>query len=192
MRWTFITLAVACLMSACGHQPVHQNDTGAVPRLALEPRSLGRSLSLSQLVTGEYQDHTYQMRYEIDIQPERLGVVGLSPLGITLFMIIQEHGAITSEVFVPGEIPIDPDNLILDLHLIYWPSIPLQEALENIGMRLDETADKSMRRIRDIDGNVLTEILYKSAHSRFDEISVTHFDYGYRLKIHAIDLRRAR
>jgi hypothetical protein len=190
MRQNFIALAIACLVSACGHQSVNQSDTSAVPRLALEPLSLGRSLSLSQLVTGEYGDGTYQMRYEIDIQPERLGVVGLSPLGITLFTIIQERGVITSKVFVPGGIPIDPDYLILDLHLIYWPSIPLQEALESIGMRLDETADRSMRRIRDIHGNVLIEILYKSAHSRFDEINVAHFDHGYRLSIRAIGLRR--
>jgi hypothetical protein len=190
MSRIFLAFAIACLMSACGYQSVHQNDTTAVPHLALEPQSLGRSLSLSQLVTGEYGDRTYQMRYEIDIQPERLGVVGLSPLGITLFTIIQEHGVITSKVFVPGGIPIDPDYLILDLHLIYWPSIPLQEALEGIGMRLDETADRSTRRIRDTHGNVLTEIHYKSVHSRFDQINVAHFDHGYRLSIRAIGLRR--
>ena len=73
-------LALLLMATACAGTPPPEPARNEAPRfLSLAPESLGRSLSLSQLVIGEYGDRIYKMRIEVDITPARLAVVGLSP-----------------------------------------------------------------------------------------------------------------
>ena len=153
--------------------------------------SLGYSLSLSQLVTGEHDGREYKMRYELDITPSRLAIVALSPLGVTLFTIVQEKGELSVERLAKGQVGFDPRYTLFDLYLTYWPRKILQPALARIRMRLDEATDGTVRRVRGLDGNLIAEIKYPPKHQKTGKIIIQHFDFPYRLQIETLDARGA-
>lgn len=180
-------LALVLLATSCAGTSAPEIIERQPPRfLSLPPESLGRSLSLSQLVTGEYDGQIYKMRYELDITPARLAMVGLSPLGVTVFTIVEEKGELAIETLVKGEAAFDPRYTLFDLYLTYWPSEVLQAALSKIRMRLDETTDGSVRRVRGADGELIAEVTYPPKHKKNGEIIIQHFDFPYRLRIETL------
>lgn len=151
--------------------------------LTLEPASLGRSLSLSQLVIGEYQNRTYRMRYEVEITPKRLAIVGVSPLGVTLFTIVQEGGDTAIETPTKDNFPFDPRYILFDVYLTYWPGKVLKAPLASLDMQLDEDAQASMRRLSSAAGNRIAEIMYPKENEKKGETIIQHFDRPYTLRI---------
>jgi phospho-N-acetylmuramoyl-pentapeptide-transferase len=143
-------------------------------------------------VTGDHAGQEYKMRFELDITSSRLAIVGLSPLGLTLFTIVQEKGGISVEIPAKGQTVFDPRHMLFDLYLTYWPSKALQPALSRIRMRLDQTAEGTVRRIRGLDGNLIAEIKYLAKHMKTGEIIIQHFDFPYRLRIKTLETRSAR
>lgn len=182
MRWmwiiTVLLLATACVQTA----PLEPILEDTRQPLLLAPDSLGHSLSLSQLVTGEYGDQTYQLRYEVEITPSRLAIVGLSPLGITLFTLVHENDELTVETHTGDGAAFDPRYTLFDLYLTHWPLEALQSALAPLSMKIMENADGSIRRILGSDGNSIAQINYPPA-TEGGEIIILHFDFPYRLRI---------
>lgn len=179
--WVF---AMILLASACAGTPPLEADAQKNGRfLSLQPNSLGRSLSLSQLVTGEYDNQTYKMRYEVEITPKRLAIVGLSPLGLTLFSLIQDRGQTTIKTFTNKRAVFDPRYTLFDLYLTHWPAEALQAALAPLRMRIDESSDGSIRRVRAASGDLIAEIVYPAKYAKKGEIVIQHFDIPYRLRI---------
>ena len=189
----FWILALVLLATGCAGTERPDVTAKEPPRfLSLSPESLGRSLSLSQLATGQYGKKTYKMRYELDITPERLAIVGLSPIGVTLFTIVHEKGDLVVETLAGNEVKFDPRYTLFDVYLTYWPTKALRAALSRIGMRLDEAADGSFRRVREADGEIVAEITYPSKHLKRGEIVIQHFNFPYQLRVETLETRDAR
>lgn len=155
--------------------------------LSVSPASLGHSLSLSQIVTGTYDGREQKMRFELDIGPSRLAVVGLSPLGVTLFTIIQDKNDIKVETAAKGQIPFDPRHMLFDIYLTYWPKAVLRPALARLGMRLDDMEGGKFRRVRGVDGKLIAEIRYPPKRKNTERIVIQHFDHPYRLSIQTLE-----
>lgn len=186
----FRILAFALILvttSCAGMAPLETGKKEKPRVLSLSPASLGRSLSLSQLVTGEYGDHIYKMRYEVEITPERLALVGLSPLGITLFTLVQEQGEHLIVTQLKEQPVFDPRYTLFDLYLTYWPREALQRALSQASMRLEENTDGTIRRVRGSEGEIIAEITYPPKNLKKGEIIIKHFDIPYRLRIKTLE-----
>lgn len=158
--------------------------------LELEPASLGRSLSLSQLVIGEYQNRTYRMRYEVEITPRRLAIVGVSPLGVTLFTIVQEGGETQIETPTEDNFSFDPRYILFDIYLTYWPGKVLKAPLASLDMRFDDDAQASKRRLYSVAGDRIAEITFPKENDKKGETIIQHFDRPYTLRI--VTLRSGR
>ena len=182
---TRIVLSVLFLMLAgCAQIPRPAEGVRAATDLPLlEPASLGRSLSLSQIVRGEHDGKTYRARYELEITSDRLAIVMLSPIGITLSTIVYENGAFAVENYTQKAPSFDPRYTLFDLYLTYWPVAALREVLEPIGLRLDESKDGSMRQLRDEQGQLVAEITYAFKDSNTKIIAIRHFDIPYQINI---------
>lgn len=159
------------------------------PSLSLTPKSFGGTLSLSQLVTGDFDGRTYRMRFEIDITPDRLAVVALSPLGVTLFTLVQEQDK--PALVTRGQQPaaFDPSHILFDLHLTYWPRNALRAALSQLSLNLFDSADGSVRRVQDSSGKAVAEITYGPKDATPRSIVIQHFDVPYRLHIRSREVR---
>ena len=176
--------------TACAGTPSPEPARNQAPQfLSLSPESLGRSLSLSQLVTGDYGDKSYTMRFEVEITPARLAIAGLSPLGVTLFTLVQDQGGSIVVTQLKKQTPLNPRNILFDLYLTYWPSKALQAALSQLSMQLDKIAEGSVRRVRGPGGDVIAEITYPPKNLKNGEIVIQHFDFPYRLRIITLEAR---
>jgi hypothetical protein len=184
-----IFLTWMLLVTACtAFEPqIHKSTKGAATDnkyfLSLTPQSLGRNLSLSQLITGEYGGNTYRARYEVEIIGDRLTIVGLSPIGITLFTLVQEGAAITLDSRLKQIAGFDPRYTLFDLYLSYWPAEVLARALEQNGLTLDVDARKSSRTVRDTDGNTVAIVTYPPERNAGGITTIMHADPAYRLRI---------
>lgn len=188
--WAILLLLT---VTACaGSAPQGMKAPSSPHFLSLDPSSLGRSLSLSQLITGEYEDKIYKMRNEVEITPTRLAIVGLSPLGISLFTLVQERDKVTVETVSKEKMAFDPRYILFDFYLTYWPTAVLQKALASEQLVLDESTDKKTRRIRDLHENLVVEITYPSTSTLENDIIIEHFDLPYRLRIKTLEARNVR
>lgn len=151
--------------------------------LSLTPESLGRNLSLSQLVTGAFQGDTYRARYEVEIVGDRLTIVGLSPLGITLFTLVQRGETVTMDSRLKAMSGFDPRYTLFDLYLTYWPADVLGRALIKNRMTLDVDARNSNRIVRDADGKTVATVTYPPDRNRGGVTVIAHVDPPYRLRI---------
>lgn len=177
----FAALILAMLAAGCAITRSSPDPENGARFLSLAPASLGRDLELSQRVTGDHGGKTYRARYEVELTGNRLVVVGLSPIGITLFTIVQQGSDITVDSALSKVLSIDPRYTLFDLYLTYWPPSVLAPALDKIGMTLDLTAKGKTRTVRDRDGRRVATITY--AESSRGAIEIEHFDRPYRIRI---------
>lgn len=181
------------LVSGCAGTQPEKPPVKPVPQfLSLSPESLGRSLSLSQLIIGEYGGRSYKVRVEVDVTPERLAMVGLSPLGITLFTLIHDQGrpaVISNNV---GQARFDPRNVLFDLYLTYWPISVLKMALEPLSLTIEEGTETAKRRIFRQDGFLVAEVVFPPIDRKGEEIVIQHFDFPYRVRIRTLEERPRR
>ena len=180
--WAMLLLTTACAVTPAP-QPTHTQPSRF---LSLSPESLGRSLALSQLVTGEYGDRVYKMRFEIDITPARLAVAGISPLGVTLFTLEQHQGKRPVVTRLIKSAPFDPRHILFDLYLTYWPPEILKTALLPLSMKFEQVHDQPIRRVRGSDGQLVAEITYPANNKNKSAVMIQHFDFPYRLQIETL------
>lgn len=182
-RYIWSAILVIVLSGCAGWQAEAPDRRQSERFLTLEPASLGRSLSLSQLVIGEYQNRTYRMRYEVEITPGRLAIVGVSSLGVTLFTIVQEGGDTAIEIPAGDSFPFDPRYILFDVYLTYWSGKVLKAPLASLDMRLDEDAQGAVRRLSSAAGDLIAEITYPKENENEGETIIQHFDRPYTLRI---------
>ncbi len=188
-RITALVLILA--VSACAAvEPRPAADTESRYFLSLTPESLGRNLALSHLVTGEHDGNTYRVRYEVEILGDRLTIVGLSPLGITLFILVQKGDTVTVDTRLKEAAGFDPRYTLFDLYVTYWPANIVRDALEKNGMTLDEDPGNGNRTVRGPDGRKVVTVTYPAAPDSGTLIGavteIEHFDLPYRLRIRPI------
>jgi hypothetical protein len=181
-------LVLAFALAGCAGASAPADSDQPVIYPVLSPDSLGRSLVLSQIVTGEYGEERHTLRVEIEVTRDRLVVVGLTPLGVPLFSFEQKAGSPTIDMTeVPDQVPFDPRHMLSDLQLAYWPTVALTAALARKGLKLEDGREDGFRRVVDRDGRLLVDILYVDPGTDRYEIVIQHFDHPYRLRIRTID-----
>lgn len=176
-------VALILVVAACAVIEPRPQPAGSRHFIALTPASLGRNLSLSQLVTGEHNGKTYSVRYEVEIIGDRLTIVGLSPIGITLFTLVQKGDTITVDTRLKEAAGLDPRYTLFDLYLAYWPPDILRSALAKNGMALDENPRNRTRNVRGPDGSKVATVTYPTGTKAGAGTVIEHFDLPYRLHI---------
>jgi Protein of unknown function (DUF3261) len=179
-------------IASCAQLPPPAERTGPLLEPPLPPATLGQELALSEVVTGDYGDHSYSMRVELEITPERLVVVGLSHLGVPLFTLEQTAADLRVQSNARGPLPFDPARMLSDLQLVHWPAGVLAAALDARRLRLEDRPGDCLRRVVDQGGRPLVEIVYPAPGAEPAVTTLRHLDHPYRLRIEAIAEPAAR
>lgn len=178
----------AFVMAGCVAQPpAVERAAGHAPNLNLPPESLGRSLSLSQIVTGTYGDQTRSMRFEIEIESNKLVVAALSHFGVTLFVLRQEDKKVLVDTYTDELDGIDPSWVLFDLQVTYWPGERLERALSKQRLRLEDDPKRGVRRVFGPRDELVMEVRYLDGFLVPGDIAIDHFDRPYRLLIDALE-----
>ena len=133
---------------------------------------------MSQLVTGEYLNDKYQTRFEIEVLGNRLTIVGLSTLGVTLFTLVQMGDQITLESRLEKYADIDPRYTLFDIYLTYSPEPALDQALRRNGLKLYVEPNNRARIVRDSNGEMVATVIYSE-----DVTLISHAKPNYTLHV---------
>ncbi len=185
MVWVTALVMFGCVAGP----PAAEEAAGDAPNLNLPPESLGRSLSLSQIVTGTYGDRTRSMRFEVEIEiaSNKLVVVALSHFGVTLFVLRQEGKKVLVDAYTDELDGIDPSWVLFDLQVTYWPGERLERALSKQHMRLEDEPKSGVRRVFGSREELIMEVRYLDGFLVPGDITIDHFDRPYRLLIDALE-----
>lgn len=96
----------------------------------LPPGSLGQTTQARQQVTAHRDGQSRSLQVAIKATPQRLTLIGLSALGQRLFTLVWDgQQAILTGNSLTRLDGLDPDWILADLQLAYWPLAPLRAAL---------------------------------------------------------------
>ena len=189
--WQNWLLIAALGLAGCQMGPPVQTADSTIlrPYVTLSPGSLGHNLSLTQIVTADYDGQNYSMRFEVEVGPTRLVTVGLSHMGIPLFSLEQDGNGLHLETFGNEQMPFDPRHILSDFQLAHWPAATLAQTLAERHLRLEDDAVRSTRRLFSEKGDLLVEITYLVRTPSLAETLIQHFDHPYSLRIKTIQMK---
>ena len=164
----------------------HPGGPGRLIDVLLTPASLGKNLTLSQMVVGEFEDQKHSFHVEVEVMPARMAVVGLTPVGLPLFTLEQAEDEIFVETLGVEQFPFDPRHMLFNIQIAHWPEAALREKYEEHGLVLRAPANQKMREVLDGAGTLLVIVTYTGADKTGQDVLIEHFEPPYRLYINAL------
>ena len=166
-----------CIRFGCAAAPAQPARLG----LRLAPATLGVSLSLQQHLSIERQGRVDELDAALEIDPERLDMVGLA-LGQRMLALHYDGRSLQSwrHPLVPEQ--LRGEDVLEDLQLTLWPIEVIEKALP-AGWSIAE--DGRRRTLRLLDQPVLV-IDYSGEPRWSGKIELTNLRYRYRLTIQSV------
>jgi hypothetical protein len=176
MTWALLA-AIAVHLLGCAAAPAQPARLG----LKLAPATLGVSLSLQQHLSIERQGRVDELDTALEIDPERLDMVGLA-LGQRMLALHYDGRSLQSwrHPLVPEQ--LRGEDVLEDLQLTLWPIEVIEKALP-AGWSIAE--DGRRRTLRLLDQPVLV-IDYSGEPRWSGKIELTNLRYRYRLTIQSV------
>jgi len=178
LSWVWVLLAAIALHSlGCADAPAQPARLG----LRLAPATLGVTLSLQQHLSIERQGRVDELDAALEIDPERLDMVGLA-LGQRILALHYDGRSLQSwrHPLVPEQ--LRGEDVLEDLQLTLWPIEVIEKALP-AGWSIAE--DGRRRTLRLLDQPVLV-IDYSGEPRWSGKIELTNLRYRYRLTIQSV------
>ena len=192
MRGTIALLLTIVAITGCAQDRQHDQPQGPLLEALLPPDSLGRSLSLSQIVEGRFENRVETMHIEVEATPERLVMVAMTPLGVPLFTLEQTANRINVTGLAAKQLPFDPRYILSDFQIAYWPPATLGYSLSAVGLQIVGRGEPKRRQILGPGDELLLEITYHEEPSRDGALTIEHFDHPYSLHVKPIKSLEAR
>ncbi len=169
--------ATAVYLFGCAAAPAQPARLG----LKLAPATLGVTLSLQQHLSIERQGRVDELDAALEIDPERLDMVGLA-LGQRILALHYDGRSLQSwrHPLVPEQ--LRGEDVLEDLQLTLWPIEVIEQALP-AGWSIAE--DGRRRTLRLLDQPVLV-IDYSGEPRWSGKIELTNLRYRYRLTIQSV------
>jgi hypothetical protein len=149
--------------------------------------SLGRDLSLSQVVTSEYNGESRSLRVEVDVSAKRLVMVGLTHMGVPLFTLELDSQGLSATTLNAEVLPFDPRHILSDFQLAHWPREVLARDLARRGYQLRGDDEGTARSVYGAKGELLATVEYPPPGDSEGDLVIQHHDLPYRLLIHTIE-----
>jgi len=183
-RWGAAVLLSALLLGGCASvQTSSPAGSGHLPIPPLPAATLGETRNALQIVRAAFGQQEATMQSAVDITPERMQVVALSAMGLRLFSVTVENGKTTVER-APG-IPeqVQPEQILRDIQLCYWPLAALQAGYQGTPWDVSEPFAGTRRLKRD--GRLIAEIHYSKPGTDpwRSRLWLANFEYGYSLAV---------
>jgi len=113
-----LLLALSLWLGACQQWPFRARAVRVCPGALASSESLTGDFLLRQSVRIHADDSTWSLRLISQLRGGELRLIGLDPLGVKLFSLIQRGRKVESDALPPPLLEIPPENLLRDLHRI--------------------------------------------------------------------------
>ena len=147
----------------------------------LPPESFGQSLSLLQSLEINYKGESRQLLAQLEINPNKITLVGLSPLGNRLFTVLWTGESLSEEYLAEWPFPFSPKHILADVQLALWLKIPQQD-----GFKIRDIQSPQLRREILRNEEIVMRISYETRPFWQGEILIQHLERGYQLSIQTL------
>ncbi|MCV9878895.1 DUF3261 domain-containing protein [Brenneria izbisi] len=181
-------LVCALLLNGCANK----NQDDSRPQAWLKPGvkvtlpapGIAPSINEQQLLTGTFKGKQQSLLVMLSADDQQISLVGLSSIGIRLFMVTYDAQGIHSEqsIVLPQLPPAS--QVLADIMLSHWPIAEWRQHLP-AGWTLRDSDDK--RQLRDDRGALVTEIRYMTRNNQRAPMSIQQFAFGYHIVIQHLD-----
>lgn len=178
--WNLICSAFIVLGMAACVTPASQQPTSHLG-LTLAPAALGASISLQQHLTVERDDKVDELDTALEIDPQRLELVGLA-LGKRVLTLHYDGKTLQSwrHPMLPEQ--VRADDVLQDIQLTLWPADVIQQALP-ADWRIEE---KGLRRTLLADDVPVMVIDYSNQLRWSGKVILSNLRYHYRITIQSV------
>ena len=147
----------------------------------LPPESFGQSLSLLQSLEINYKGESRQLLAQLEINPNKITLVRLSPLGNRLFTVLWTGESLSEEYLAEWPFPFSPKHILADVQLALWLKIPQQD-----GFKIRDIQSPQLRREILRNEEIVMRISYETRPFWQGEILIQHLERGYQLSIQTL------
>jgi hypothetical protein len=183
-RWVAVA-AVFGLAGCAGTAPTR--DPAARPLVS--PVAVG-DRAVSQVVRASVGARDLTLNCVVTVKEGAMTVVGLNAVGVRLFTVRYDGSMVGAERAPGVPASLEPERLLADLQLVYWPLESLRPRLEEQGWQLSEP-DASTRRLRQGE-RLVAEVHYEpgatAGNAWTGRSRLVNFSYGYSLQIDSAPL----
>ncbi|MGZ5602385.1 MAG: DUF3261 domain-containing protein [Methylobacter sp.] len=153
------------------------------PELMPIARPLGPARRIVQQINAVWADRQKSLLAVLELDANHIAMAGLSNDGLSLFNLSYDGHAIVSDKSPLLPESVNPEFIISDLQLVFWPLAELQKILP-ADWRLEAAQNK---RIVTVGNNKQVEINYLSPDPVWPKaVELVNFRYNYRLNIKTI------
>ncbi|WP_127960176.1 DUF3261 domain-containing protein [Serratia microhaemolytica] len=184
-RWQWLALISLLLLNGCQQR---SHDDRARPtawlqpgvRVNLPPPAISPALNVQQLLTGSVNGNAQSLVVLLTADENQVKLVGLSSVGIRLFLIrYDQQGLHSEQSIVLPQLP-SASQVLADVMLSHWPLSAWQAQLPR-GWSLADVGDK--RELRNAAGKLVTEIHYQQRNGLREPISLQQHVFNYHITI---------
>lgn len=178
------------ILLLCGCQ--HKNQLAGQPmawlapdvKVTLPPPSLAQPISSQQMLTGQFKGKSQSLLVMLDARQNSLSLVGLSPLGIKLFMLNYDStGLHTEQSIVIPHLP-PASQVLADVMLSFYPTTSWQPYLP-AGWSLTDKGET--RQLKDSTGQAVMTIHYRLVNQQRLPISLEQLAFHYQISINYLN-----
>lgn len=174
---------VALMCSACSPLP-RRGEAASIERStvpALAAPSTAPPRSALQLVRAAYGVRQATLQCAVSVTPDRLSVIGLTPVGQRLFTFAWDGHQVSAEKapLVPDD--LDAGRLLSDLQLVLWPLDALVPLWSAAGLVVSSPLP-GLRRVQRGD-QLVAEVHYTEADAWHGRTWLVNFEFDYSLMI---------
>ncbi len=154
------------------------------------PMAEQQALRLTQQVKGQWGEHRYTLLCVLELHPQRVALVGLSPLGLQLFAIDYDGVEVALEKTPLVPAALEPQAVLADLQLVYWSAAELGAILGERWRIVDEIVDKETRRSLYEEDLLTVEIRYSSSAPFAEQVVLRNYPLNYWLEVKTIAIEK--
>ncbi|MGZ5016287.1 MAG: DUF3261 domain-containing protein [Methylobacter sp.] len=176
-------LSAMCLLWLSGCALMQSEPVTDKPELMPIARPLGPARRIVQQINAVWADRQKSLLAVLELDANHIAMAGLSNDGLSLFNLSYDGHAIVSDKSPLLPESVNPEFIISDLQLVFWPLAELQKILP-ADWRLEAAQNK---RIVTVGNNKQVEINYLSPDPVWPKaVELVNFRYNYRLNIKTI------
>lgn len=169
------------LVSGCALMQPKQ--VAAKPELMPIAQPLGPARRIVQQINAVWADREESLLAVLELDAQHIAMAGLSDSGLSLFNLTYDGSTVVSDRSPLLPESVNPEFIITDLQLVYWPIAMLEKNLP-AEWRLEAGQNK---RFLYVGGKKQVEIHYLSADPVWPKVvELVNFRYHYRLQIKTI------
>ncbi|MGH8506126.1 MAG: DUF3261 domain-containing protein [Stenotrophobium sp.] len=184
-------LLASLMLSGCAllrPSPAPAPDADARPILSAE--TLGGSQLARQVVSAAFADQAATLQCVVDVTPEHMTLVALNAMGLRLFSVVVAGGKTLAERSPGVPAAIQPERILADIQLAYWPLAALQTAYAGTRWSVSEPVAGTRRLLHD--GRLAEEVHYaQPGGNRWQgRLWLANFAQGYSLSVDSQPMSR--